>query len=320
MKRNHYSRCLNCSKRIGRSNFCPECGQMNTDSRITLAQLIRDFLGDYFTFDSKFFRSLLPLIFRPGHLTKEYVTGRRIKYILPTKLYVFTTLLFFFVLTLNQKTDQRAMDREARPDSITETDSLRLILNRYGLYEKTPVQKDLMRELDSTFTFKFKDKADSGSIKFIIGSPDSSNSKIHKYLQKKSEYITNLGSEGTVLFWKEAINQIPKVVFLLLPFFAFILKLLYIRHKIYFMEHFVFSLHMHTSVFLFLLISLFFSNEFVKLGMILIILIYLFFSIYYFYGQSLLKTILKTLLLLLFYLMGFLPAFVVLILLAFISI
>ncbi|MCH7677577.1 DUF3667 domain-containing protein, partial [candidate division KSB1 bacterium] len=40
------------------------------------------FLGDYFTFDSRFFRSFIPLLRKPGHLTNEYNSGRRVSYIL----------------------------------------------------------------------------------------------------------------------------------------------------------------------------------------------------------------------------------------------
>jgi hypothetical protein len=41
----------------------------------------------------------------------------------------------------------------------------------------------------------------------------------------------------------------PKVMFFLLPFYAFLLKLLYVRSKRYYVEHFIFSLHGHAFAF-----------------------------------------------------------------------
>ena len=107
MKQNKTTHCLNCGAYIGETNYCHNCGQMNTDKRLTLKQLLHDFFGDYFTFDSKFFRSLFPLLVRPGHLTREYVSGRRVSYVLPLRLYIFTTFVFFFVLALNTKFDKK---------------------------------------------------------------------------------------------------------------------------------------------------------------------------------------------------------------------
>ncbi|HDL18667.1 MAG TPA: DUF3667 domain-containing protein [Bacteroidetes bacterium] len=64
---------------------------------MTVRRFLKEFIGDYFTFDAKFFRSLFPLLFKQGHLTKEYISGRRANDIYPLRLYIFTTFLFFFI-------------------------------------------------------------------------------------------------------------------------------------------------------------------------------------------------------------------------------
>ena len=77
--------------------YCPHCGQKDTSKIASVKGLIMDFLGDYFTFDSKIFKSLIPLVVNPGHLTNEYIAGKRISYIPPLRLYLFISI-FFFIL------------------------------------------------------------------------------------------------------------------------------------------------------------------------------------------------------------------------------
>ncbi|MFQ6610684.1 MAG: DUF3667 domain-containing protein [Fidelibacterota bacterium] len=94
------SNCLNCGYQLNHENYCPECGQKNSTKHLSLRQIISDFSGDYLTFDSKIFRSLKPLIFKPGFLTREYTEGRRNTYILPFRLYIFVTFIFFLIRVL----------------------------------------------------------------------------------------------------------------------------------------------------------------------------------------------------------------------------
>ena len=59
---------------------------------------LEQFLGDYFTFDSKIIRSVMPLLFMPGKLTQEYMLGRRARYIPPLRMFIFLSVIFFLVI------------------------------------------------------------------------------------------------------------------------------------------------------------------------------------------------------------------------------
>ncbi|MBN1782422.1 DUF3667 domain-containing protein [bacterium] len=320
MKKNKTSHCLNCGQYISDFNFCPHCGQMNTDKRITVRQMIRDFLGDYFTFDSKFFRSLFPLLIRPGHLTREYVSGRRNTYVLPLRLYLFTSFLFFFILTLNTKLDQKKINFAESEKATVSSDSLKSILNEYRSTLPEDLQDEIIRKIKSkNITVTESDSTEKG-INLVYNESDSGRNPVSRYLNQKGKYIKGMGRQGGILFVKALINQIPKVLFVMLPFFALVLKLLYVRHKILYLEHFVFSLHMHTFMFLSLILTLFFPKWFIILPVLTGILIYLLVSIRTFYGQSWKKSFLKMNLLLFLYGFGLLPALLLLILLALISV
>lgn len=102
MKDRHY--CLNCNQKL-LDQFCHHCGQENINVNLTFSELVRDFLGDMFTYDSRFYRTMLPLIFRPGFLTKEYFVGRRIRYVPPLRLYLFVSFILFLWLALVDKVE-----------------------------------------------------------------------------------------------------------------------------------------------------------------------------------------------------------------------
>lgn len=55
---------------------------------------------------------------------------------------------------------------------------------------------------------------------------------------------------------RDAIAQLPTALFLLLPLFALLLKLVYVRRDWYYSEHLVFGLHVHAAAFVILTVAL----------------------------------------------------------------
>ena len=75
------NQCLNCNKSLSKEDaFCPSCGQKNVDNNISFSQLTGDFFSNYFTLDSRFIRSILPFLFKPGVLTIRFNEGKRKAY------------------------------------------------------------------------------------------------------------------------------------------------------------------------------------------------------------------------------------------------
>ena len=89
-------RCRNCGTPLN-GKFCAECGQRHHAAVATLRESMDDFAGTHFGFDTKFFHSIVPLMFRPGFLTREYCMGRQERYIKPFRLYLFSSVVFFFL-------------------------------------------------------------------------------------------------------------------------------------------------------------------------------------------------------------------------------
>jgi hypothetical protein len=57
-------------------------------------------------------------------------------------------------------------------------------------------------------------------------------------------------SDALVALLRSTIAQLPTVMFLLLPLFALLLKLIYVRRGWFYSEHLVFALHTHAFAFL----------------------------------------------------------------------
>jgi hypothetical protein len=91
--------CLNCNQLISKeNNFCPNCGQVNDKNPISVKQYFSEYLSGFFEFDSRFIRTIIPLLFKPGLVTKNYVEGKRKSYVNPFQLYLHITILFFLIM------------------------------------------------------------------------------------------------------------------------------------------------------------------------------------------------------------------------------
>ncbi len=116
-------KCLNCEKEFNSNfNYCPYCGQKNIDPNPKLKHFISEFLSANFNVDSKIFITLKSLLLKPAWLSKEFLAGKREKYLTPVRLYLLISLVYFFVLSINN--DNRQNIVEINEDGITKTGSI----------------------------------------------------------------------------------------------------------------------------------------------------------------------------------------------------
>jgi hypothetical protein len=89
--------CGNCGAPM-HGPFCYACGQPEKGMIRHLASVMADVADTIFNVDSRIFRSILPLYFRPGFLTNEYFAGRRTRYVTPFRLFFFLCVISFFAI------------------------------------------------------------------------------------------------------------------------------------------------------------------------------------------------------------------------------
>jgi Protein of unknown function (DUF3667) len=89
--------CANCGKELF-GPYCYSCGQPVKGLIRQLTSILSDILDTVLNIDSRIFRTLFPLYFRPGFLSNEYFAGRRVRYVTPFRLYFFLSVAAFLLM------------------------------------------------------------------------------------------------------------------------------------------------------------------------------------------------------------------------------
>jgi hypothetical protein len=91
--------CSNCGAEL-RGPHCHACGQPVKGAIRPLSSMLHDIADTIFNIDSRIFRTLLPLYFKPGYLSNEYFAGRRVRYVTPFRLYFFLSVAAFLLIQI----------------------------------------------------------------------------------------------------------------------------------------------------------------------------------------------------------------------------
>lgn len=128
--------CLNCNAElIGR--YCHVCGQENLEPKETVWHLVQHFFNDITHFDGKFFSTVKYLLKKPGFLSAEYMAGRRMSYLNPIRMYVFTSAIFFIIIFSISKPEKMVHEKKEAPVRLTDLER-----QRDELQKKLPHEED----------------------------------------------------------------------------------------------------------------------------------------------------------------------------------
>ncbi|HVB03716.1 MAG TPA: DUF3667 domain-containing protein [Chitinophagaceae bacterium] len=313
--------CLNCGTEVS-DKYCPHCGQENRDPKESIGELLHHFFSDITHYDSKFFKTIKDLLFRPGFLTLEYLAGRRMRYLNPVRLYVFISFLFFLLyftffssrviirddkfMTHTQLAKTDSLINHFR-DSVLNADTKDFGKSIHGIqqYRKNLHQPNI-NLLSFSSDFRTVAEFDSAQHALPVGKRMGWVPRFiaRKWVGMEQEY----GNQRINVLAEDFRHNIPKMMFLLLPIFALLLKWFYSRKKYNYVDHAIFTIHFHSFIFLLLLIGMIFdgifrTSFFSGIQWILIFL-YLVIAQKNTYHQSYLKSFLKSFAIVFFYSIG----------------
>jgi hypothetical protein len=249
--------CLNCGTIVD-DKFCSACGQENLKLHDNFLHIVLHSVGHYFHFESKLFKSIVPLLTKPGFLTKEYFAGKRASHLNPISMYISISIVFFFLFTGNSQSNEKDIlkEKSAKENTISKADAekAKAIVDNAVSEKAGDKTKNLLSNtkaaIDSTDNksvslISTKEKGKDGNTASLInvGSlPLSLEDKLEKVLDDKL---------SQQLFVNKLVSHLPKMMFILLPLFALILKLVNFRSKKFYAEHLIYSIHVHSFLFLF---------------------------------------------------------------------
>jgi hypothetical protein len=75
--------------------FCAACGQKSVPLSVTLHEFFHDLTHEVLHVDGRILQSVQRLMLSPGFLTREYLQGRRARWISPIRLYIVCSVIFF---------------------------------------------------------------------------------------------------------------------------------------------------------------------------------------------------------------------------------
>jgi len=217
--------CANCGASVP-GRFCGRCGQRVQHEIHSVWHFTQEATEDLTHADSRLWSTMFALLFKPGFLTREFLAGRRVRYLPPLRLYLVLSVLFFVSIAGHHN-----------PRAIA------------------------LKEHNGTKTYEFVSPTDDPDLAAKAGeTPEERADRICKddyegparrFLQpfvKKGCRRSVLDNGHTI--YEALLHNLPRAMFIFLPALAVVMKLMYWRPRRYYVEHLLFFVHNHAFAFL----------------------------------------------------------------------
>jgi hypothetical protein len=306
--------CANCNSAL-QGPYCSNCGQKASDYHRPIWWILGEFMDAVFSFDSRTFRTLWLLFGEPGEFTRRYNSGQRASLLPPFRLFVIATFLFFLTLQVTglalvafntkiidrKDLPQHAIDeikREA-PAVLTASDDDKTLtsvtIDFFVPINKSSPRPGLTAEQKARIAKgeadmdkdNATDKDEDGWLKVIRGY----GHRVVRGFETAMEDPLKLN--GPLNVW------LPRVMLFLVPVFALLLALIHWWPRVYYIEHLIFALHIHTVLFVGLTIvalavAIFGTAGFLELAVGPILFVYFLMALKRVYNRGWVLTSVKT--------------------------
>ena len=278
--------CPNCGHARG-DRFCPRCGQNDRDYARSLWRLVADLIKETFEVDGRLPRTLRPMFLRPGQLAVEFSRNRRASYISPIRLYLFASILFFFVFAITAAVQpDEVLEKQQKADGFAAETQKEAQEECAGLDVgkfRRALAPHQRRMMDEIWTREGLDWSPS-ALKFVLckihacttdrghppaqsaasgAAPTASATATNAVPERPDDDAVEVGAISRFFVGaavvvlhdvRAAVNQLldklPLAMFVTLPAYALLLKVFFYRSGRYYTEHLVFAMHLHTFSFL----------------------------------------------------------------------
>lgn len=293
-----FTECENCGAKLT-GHYCSQCGQAAVDYRRSFGHVILDVLNEFLNWDSKFFGTLGLLVTRPWRLTNEFVEGKRVRHVHPLRLYLLASVVFFFAVNygakgiriepgkiaegqraevaaeIQKKRDQINKDLDKENLSPEDRRKANEVLDQLSNLAATPSPAPTATAAGTPTAAASPDTAaipsgtqstrrDYGAVGdrpfLVFDDKEASSTPFEHWLETRAK--EKMGEHGTRmgLFITTLFSNLPYMMLCCIPLFAFVLKVLYVRRRIFYIDHLIYALHIHsffyTAIMLIVLITM----------------------------------------------------------------
>lgn len=263
-KLSRLTHCENCGAQL-QGHWCGQCGQAAVDYRRSFRHVIADVLDSFLNWDSKFFTTIALLISKPWRLTNEFLAGKRVRYVNPLRLYLLASILFFFAVNYGAKglrfepgklspTDRAELEADLNKEDLPPAarEKLESVLRESPSPNSPPsVASSSTTNVSSpppaprTDNQK-QDYGKIGDVPVTVFDEGKSTTRFGRWIEARAK--EKMGEHGTKmgLFIATLFSNLPYMMLCCIPLFAFVLKILYLRRRIFYIDHLIYALHIHS--------------------------------------------------------------------------
>jgi Protein of unknown function (DUF3667). len=267
--------CENCGAEL-QGHWCAQCGQPAIEYRRSFRYVVADLLDEFLKWDSKLFTTIALLILKPWRLTNEFLAGKRVRYMNPLRLYLLASIIFFFAVNYGAKSihvDPSKIgpkDRAELEADLKNTDlppeareKLEELLRESSpspapspltngpspapaTLSPSPETNAAPPQVQPGANEKKKEYGKINERPFVVFDEAKSTTPFERWIEARAK--EKMGEHGTKmgLFIATLFSNLPYMMLCCIPLFAFVLKVLYIRRCIFYIDHLVYALHIHT--------------------------------------------------------------------------
>ncbi len=275
------TQCLNCKHPLDVSDkFCSNCGQKNSEERLTLKHFFDEFLANFYAYDSKIKRTLVSLFTKPGNAALDFIAGKRLQYANPFRFYLSISIVYFLFTGFleryhigyhYQNEAEKKIKKELSNQRISDTTETKPFLFQIHLEKPTDLATKegqpttyskeseiikkpfLYRTSKKWNTFSaFYSHTKSENIDSSLTVLGYQNTRWNRYVFKKSMdgHLLDFNNKKSLQAFKDYfMAKIPFLLFLSLPLITVIFSLVYYTKKLNYAEHLVFVFNFMTFVF-----------------------------------------------------------------------
>jgi hypothetical protein len=219
--------CDNCGSTVA-GKYCSHCGQRFEHQIHSVLHFTREVTEDLTHADSRLWSTILALLFKPGFLTREFLSGRRVRYLPPLRLYLVLSVVFFLVLGFHHEPRMVAL----KPRSSSSTPSVVLVHpDEVEAFAAKPGE-----------TLQQRDER--------VCNPDYDGPARSLLLPLLKQGCRKLLADDGRAASEAFVHNLPRAMFIVLPALALVMKAMYRRPRRYYVEHLLFFLHNHAFGFL----------------------------------------------------------------------